>query len=156
MQSRSWMAAFTLAAWLVVLHQPPAQAAAEPVVNQVKLELQITGLGRNGCEVEIKPGHAGCEFPTVVKQVDGPAGSTAPGARTIIPLDPIMARSTNADHDCAFAITIREAGQPPKTFRRGIRLTPKPENGTVPVQTLTCYLPSPSLAAQEKPSTPRR
>jgi hypothetical protein len=49
-----------------------------------------------------------------------------------------------ADHMCTMAITIREAGQAPKTIYRGFRLanrtTPSPAAPAIP--TLTCYLSS--------------
>jgi hypothetical protein len=152
MQSRSWMAALTLAAGAILAPGAGKQAGAgeAPVVNKVKLEIQIAGLSRNGCEVEIKPGHAGCRFDTITKRVG------AANTKGVLSIDPILAQSSNADRDCAFAITIREPGQAPKTFHRGIRLTPKPADGPLPVQTLTCYLSSPSLAAREGAQPPRR
>ena len=153
MQSRSWMAALTLAAGTLLVHSTQAPAAADPVVNQVRLELQISGLGRGACDVEIKPGHPGCEFPAVVKRITNPVAQS--DSKVVVRLDPILARSTNADHDCAFAITIREPGKEPKTFHRGIRLTQRTSDGPIPTQSLTCYLTSPSLAAREKPA-PRR
>lgn len=155
MPSRSWMAALTLAAALVVSAPIRVFAAAEPVVNQVKLELQIAGVSRDGCEVEIKPGHAGCQFPTIVKKV-GPH-STSSVTRTVVNLEPILAQSTNADRDCAFAITLREPGRPPRTFHRGMRLSPRKGDHAVPVQRLTCYLSTPSLLAREtEKQRPRR
>ena len=117
----------------------------------MNLEVQIAGLSRPGCEVEVRPAHAGCQFTRVVKRVEG-----RPGSRTAIQFESIRAQSTNADRDCAFAITIREPGQAPKTFRRGLRLNPQEPDRPVPVQWLKCYLSSPSLVAREAESRPRR
>lgn len=155
MPSRSWMAALTLAAAMGVMSHEQVFAAAEPVVNQVRLELQIAGVSRDGCEIEIKPGHAGCQFPTIVKKV-GPRTLGSP-SRTVVNLDPILAQSTNADRDCAFAITVREPGCPPRTFHRGIRLAQRASEEAVPLQKLTCYLSTPSLLAREtEKQRPRR
>jgi hypothetical protein len=127
---------------------PPAQApdpAPDGVVNKVTLELQISGLGRAGCEVQVKPGHAGCQFDPVVEKV----GRGQVGDRVILRLDPILAKSTHADRECAFAITIKEPGKPPRTSRRGLRLAAGTPDRPIPSQSLTCYLSSPSLAARE-------
>src|ERR1700722_8991821 len=84
MQGRSWMASSPILASLIVIvgligHTPPAQAQtkaddpkprgkAEPKPAEratttptyvVELDLKIAGLGRKGCDVEIKPGNNG-------------------------------------------------------------------------------------------------
>ncbi len=71
----------------------------------------------------------------------------------MVRLQPITidARSLGADRDCSFAITIREPNQPPKTFRRGIRLTDPEPGVTSTAQTLKLYLSAPSVAARDTP-----
>ncbi len=150
MQRRSWMAVLVIAC---AAGGPPALALAldGPVTNTVRLDLQIAGVGREGCTVTIKPAHPGCTFPEVVKRIDqaDPAG--------VVRLDPIAiaATSTGADRDCAFAITIREPNRPDKTYKRAIRLAAVQPGKPAPVQSLACYLSSPSrpaTAAKEKPA----
>jgi hypothetical protein len=120
---------------------PPAQPIP-PVVRPpagsqtVKLELRIAGLGKDGCDVEIKPSHAGCIFGTVKKHVD---------SRGWLDLKLDDVRSRNADRDCSFAITIHEPGQGQRTTHRGLQLKVP---GTVTAQTMTVYLSSPSKIAR--------
>ncbi len=150
MQGRSWMAALALAAGvaLALVGRPnPSRASDEAksaVVNKVTLTLRITGLGRDGCEVEIKPGHAACQFATQTKKVE--YGGQSQGELTLAAL-PV--KSTSPDRDCQFTITIKEPGQPPRTVRRGIRLVVPTPGATTPEQTFKCYLRSPSLAAKD-------
>jgi hypothetical protein len=150
MQSRSWMAA-SLAIAALGAH---ARADDPPVTNTVKLELQIAGLGPQGCAVEVRPAHPGCQFSEVVTQVrSSPSGSS----RTVrLPALVIDARSTGADRDCTFAITIREPNRPAMTFRRGLRLAPQVAGRPTPVRTLSCYLSSPSLAAKNDTNRTRQ
>ncbi len=155
MPTRSWMAALTLAA--TTLGAQAARADAPPVENKVTIGLQIMGLSTRECEVEVKPGHPGCEFPTVVRRIQVQPGTILRHDTSIsVDLDPIVARSINPDRDCAFAITIREPGQPPKTYRRGMRLDVPAEGQAVPSRSMTCYLSSPSLLARDDKAPPRR
>jgi hypothetical protein len=150
MQSRSWMAA-SLAIVALGAH---ARADDPPVANTVKLELQIAGLGPEGCAVEVRPAHPGCQFAEVVTQV---RSSQAGSSRTVrLPALVIDAQSTSADRDCTFAITIRELNRPAMTFRRGLRLAPQVAGQPTPVRTLSCYLSSPSLAAKNDPNRTHR
>jgi hypothetical protein len=124
----------------------------DPVENQVNLVLQISGLGADGCVIEVKPGHPSCKFEPVARRV-----VRAPVNRAVqLDAIPIQAVSTGADRDCSFAITIREPGQPPRTYRRGLRLTAQVAGEPVPSQTLRCYLSTPSLAEREKDAPKRR
>jgi hypothetical protein len=143
------MAALTIAAGLgATLAQPARASGDEKVVNTVRLELKVAGLGPKGCDVVIKPGHAACRFATVKKHVD-------PGGK--LPPIPIVAESVGADHDCSFAITVTEPGQPPKTYRRGLPLSAAKADGKTPTQSLSVYLTSPTLAAKEgKPGARKR
>jgi hypothetical protein len=150
MQGRSWMAALTLAAGLFTV-PPAARAEDKPSVeakpndapsaepssknHTVKLEIRIAGLGAKGCDVEIKPGHAGCKFKTLLQHVD------SRGYATVVVKD---VQTQSADRDCTFAITIREAGQAELTVRRGLRLGTGNETGKL----LSCFLNSPSRLAR--------
>jgi hypothetical protein len=144
MQGRSWMAALTLAAATALALQGGtrvARADDPAVVNKITLTLKITGLGREGCEVEIKPGHAACEFKKISQKLD---------RNGQIDLKPFEVKSTSADHDCLFAITVKEPGQPVKTVKRGLVLVkPAPGARAVPSQNFSCLLRSPSLAARD-------
>lgn len=169
MRSRSRMAALALAvsltgvprAGLAQASAPatgPAAPAADaveggPVENRVNLILQVSGLSTQGCEIEIKPAHRSCEFTPIRRTIN-----RVP-ANAVIKLDGIsvLARSTGADRDCSFAITIKEPGQPPKTYRRGLRLETAATTGQAPpAQTLKCYLISPTVAAQAAEGAIRR
>ena len=145
MQIRSRMTPTALVAGLALLLTAPARAGDSTVTNRVNLEIQINGLGPDGGKVEIKPGHAACRFKVVTKTIE-PTDATDPLRLDTIAID---ALSTGADRDCSFAITIHEPGKPPKTFRRGLRLTRNAPGQPTPVQTLRCNLTSPTLAARE-------
>jgi hypothetical protein len=142
------MAALALAAGVALAdaaRPAPARGGDKPpVVNKVTLYLRITGLGPDGCEVEIKPGHPLCDFPAVTKKVK--YGGQAQGELT---LDGMNVKSTSPDRDCQFSITIKEPGQPPRSVHRGIRLVSPKAGAAVPEQTFKCYLRSPSLAARD-------
>ncbi|GIW89118.1 MAG: hypothetical protein KatS3mg108_3442 [Isosphaeraceae bacterium] len=144
MRGRSGMA--VLAIWLGVASAAAlGQSQSGPrmsVTNRVNLQLQISGLGREGCEIEVVPGHPGCRFESVRRTVE----SVGVGAVVRLDTIPIEATSTGADRDCSFKITIREPGQPPRTFLRGLRLS---GGGGARPQTLRCYLSTASLAARD-------
>ena len=113
------------------------------IVNNVVIELQVQGLSKEGCVVEIAPGHPGCKFKKVRYKVDN--------ARVL--LQPIEVTSLSADRDCSFAITIKEPGMPAKTIKRGMRLI-RPESGSAtPESKITCYLATPSQVQQAKVDT---
>jgi len=147
MLQRSWMAAWALGALVVLASAARVLAEAPPVVNQVKIQLEITGLSQDGCEIEVTPANAGCEFEKLSYRVPSPGRRDA---RVRVTFKPVRAACTNADRECSFAITLREPGQPPRTFHRGLRLKLPEASGNVPAQTMTCYLSSPSLAAREE------
>ena len=166
MQGRSWMAALTLAVAgtsLVTGLSVPSSARAEgpattanstatttTSARKVRLDLAIDGLSPGGCDLEIKPGHAGCQFkPRKDHIADRDAG------KKLIEFDDV--RSTGVDRDCVFAITIREPGQVPKTVHRGLRLAAESPGRPTPAQTLACYLRSPSkMASKESEMRARR
>ncbi|WP_406696898.1 hypothetical protein V5E97_38525 [Singulisphaera sp. Ch08] len=138
MQGRSWMAALTVAVGIVLPLARQANADEKPATkgNTVYLQLRIAGLDRDGCDVEIKPSHSGCQFRTVRQHVD------QTGLQTLR-LDDV--KTSSADRECAFSITIREAGQATRTVRRGLRLA-APE--TAPFSTMECFISSPSKLAK--------
>ncbi|MBX6313575.1 MAG: hypothetical protein IRY99_11760, partial [Isosphaeraceae bacterium] len=109
MRSRSWMAAWAIA--VGIIGAASVRASEGPVENKVYLELLISGLRGEGCEIEIKPGHGACQFPAVKKTIDKNHVGDPLRVETIA----IDARSHSADRDCSFAITIKEPGQPPRT-----------------------------------------
>jgi hypothetical protein len=163
MQGRSWMAALALAtgAALVSFAQDPKAAApaeqggvdkkpksAAPaeqgVVNKVYLVIRVNGLGREGCEVELKPGHAGCKFKPVTKKMkcgDGGFGEVV--------VEDFEVRSTRVDRDCLFSVTIKEPGLPARTSTRPLRLDRPTATKAVPAHEMVLMLQAPSLAARD-------
>ena len=153
MRSRSRMAAWALlTSAIVAAEATTTNAAGPPVENSITVELQIDGLGPNGAKVEIKPGHPGCSFTPVVKAID-PASVRAEHR-----LDPITmtARSTGADRDCSFVITIKEPGLPVKTVRRGVILRPEVAGQPSPKQSVKWVVNSPTMAARDDKGKVRR
>ncbi len=153
MRNGSRMAVLALCLGLTPLAARGQESNAESTwlsENRVNLVMQISGLGAEGCEIEIQPGHPGCKFEPLTRRIERvPVGS-------VVKLDtiPIEARSTSADRDCSFAITIREPGQPPRTFRRGIRLSDSAASDEAKkAQVLRCYLSTASLAARDAAAT---
>ena len=147
MQGRSWMAALTLVAGIIGASGARSKAEAPPAPHKVSLRLNIAGLGRAGCDVEVKPAHAGCTFRPRVQHV---------GSDGKIRIDLDDVRSTGADRDCSFAITIREPGHADKTVRRGFQLAAPVAGRPAVVQPFDCYLSSPSLLARNNdPRTQR-
>jgi hypothetical protein len=127
-------------------------------IPTVRLSLEIAGLGREGCDVEVKPGNPSCKFraikmtkdgATVGQNQDGPQHVSSEG-HAYLELREVELRG--ADRTCTVAITVREPGQAAKTVYRGFRLGARPEKGTgssnaTTVPTFTCYLSSPSKLA---------
>ena len=187
MRARSWMAALALIAGasIAVGRAMPAQSptqdqgqtqsrepsppenAAQPSVRKVsdsrvpivRLSLEIAGLGREGCDVEVKPGNPSCKFRalkmdkdgvTISRGQDGPQHVSSEG-HAYLELRDVELRG--ADRNCTVAITVREPGQAAKTVYRGFRLAPRSESGAAAVNattvpTFTCYLSSPSKLAK--------
>jgi hypothetical protein len=112
-----------------------------PPIRAVRLNLVIAGLSREGCDVEVKPGNAGCNFGTL------PPLHVAPDGRAKVELRDVELRG--ADRMCTVAITVREPGQAAKTIYRGFRLPLRPSQpkGAAAVPVFTCYLSSPSRLA---------
>jgi hypothetical protein len=126
--------------------------------SAIQLKLAIAGLGREGCNVEVKPGNASCRFRALnvtengevfKKGAEGPQHISSTGYG-FMELRDIELRG--ADKICTVAITVREPGQGARTVFRGFRLAAKGEGGApaaagkLPV--FTCYLNSPSKIAR--------
>ncbi len=127
-------------------------ATSKSSAPKIKVELELVIAGRQGsCDVEVKPAHSGCSFRAVKKHVDRDQKTLR------IVIDDLVLN--NADRDCAFAITLKEAGKPEKTMKRGMRLDPP---STVAADTpasvpkLICYLSSPSMTARVGGQPPRK
>ena len=143
MQGRSWMAAFTLAFATVLAFaggHRDAGAQEPAVVNKVTLALRVTGLGREGCEVEIKPGHHACDFKPIKKKLEWHGREE---------FRDIVVKSTSADHDYLFAITIKEPGKPDVTVKRGAVLSVAKDGKPAPPQLFECWVRSASLASKD-------
>ncbi len=178
MQIRSWMATLVLLAGSAGLldseglaqTSSPAQAPATagrpdeerdkaknpdpqapPRAGQaVDLTLLIAGLGRDGCDVEIKPGNRNCRFSPQTQHVRS-QGKASFHFRDV--------ELRGADHNCSFAITVREPGQSARTIYRGFRMAPSTaaRAASRPANAFTCYMNSPSkLAAVEKTDRTRQ
>lgn len=138
----------------------PASAAKTKgaVIPAVDLNLVIAGLGRAGCDVEIKPGNASCRFRAVGGKGPAALHHVAPEGRAKVELRDVELRG--ADRICNVAITVHESGQGPKTVYRGFRIPPHSANAgtTAPesVPAFTCYLSSPSKLARGDESRTRR
>jgi hypothetical protein len=113
----------------------PATAQA----RAIELNLMIAGLGRDGCEVEVKPGTRSCRFQPQTQHV------ASHGKASLVFHD---VEFRGADRNCSFAITVREAGQEPRTIYRGFRL-PNRVDPSRPAATpsFTCFMTSPSKLA---------
>src|SRR5438105_3254342 len=83
----------------------PAEAPKSPETTfpAVRLNLVIAGLGREGCDVEVKPANPGCKFRT-----SAPRHVPSDG-RAMLELRDVELRG--ADHTCTLAITVCEPGQ---------------------------------------------
>jgi hypothetical protein len=194
MRARSWMAALALIAGTSIAvgrampasspaedhgqgQPPPADQPAarsqtsdpkpaEKPIKAVLLNLEIAGLGRGGCDVEVKPGNASCRFHAVNmtrsggKLVRGKVGAqhVSSVGHAVLELQDVELRG--ADRTCTVAITVRESGQAAKTVYRGFRLPPRPDAGVrvavSEVPTFTCYLSSPSKLADVEQSRTRK
>jgi hypothetical protein len=114
---------------------PPSKGA-----RTVKLKLVIGGLGADGCDVEVKPGNPACRF----KKQTGHVGSDG-----VLKLEFKNVEVRSADRNCTFAITMREAGQPPKTVQRGFRMVPSAADSPGgETSTFVCSMSSPSQVAR--------
>jgi hypothetical protein len=111
-----------------------------PTSHPVELNVMIAGLGRDGCDVEVKPGNRGSRFQAQTMHV------RSQGKARFLFRD-IELRG--ADRTCTFAITVRETGQSSRTIYRGFRISPHADadrKASGP-QAFTCFMSSPSKLA---------
>ena len=140
------MAALILVAASAGALAPSSARAGDPapLKQKVKLTLRLDGIvADKGVELVIKPGHPGCRFKPITRPIKGDG--------TIADIPPIEVESFSADHDCSFAITLKEPGQPEKTVRRNLQLVASEE-----AQALTCYVSSKSLTVGKADETTRK
>ncbi|MDR3636447.1 MAG: hypothetical protein P4L84_21770 [Isosphaeraceae bacterium] len=149
MQGRSRMAALAGIAGAMLLLSAGLRVHAEDkiVVKEVSLELRIAGLGRDGCDIEIKPGHPGCRFEKITQHVD------SDGKQTVVIKD---VECRNANRDCSFAITVKEPGQPDSTVRRGFRVAAPDPDRPAQSPSFACFINSPSKVARAAAERTRR
>jgi hypothetical protein len=138
--------------------QPTTPKTAGVLIPTVELNLVIAGLGRTGCDVEIKPANASCRFRAVGEKGPTARHHVAPEGRARVELRVVELRG--ADRTCTVAITVHESGQGPKTVYRGFRVPPRSADpGTTAPQSVpafTCYLSSPSKLARGDDSRNRK
>jgi hypothetical protein len=167
MQVKSWSPALVLAVGTSLFlglqsqaqQAPPDTAPDQPVAklkektgakeqgkpdgsttHPVELNVMIAGLGRDGCDVEVKPGNRGSRFQAQTLHV------RSQGKARFLFRD-IELRG--ADRTCTFAITVRETGQTSRTIYRGFRITPRTDTDRATSEHLsfTCFMSSPSKLA---------
>ncbi len=99
-----------------------ATKSTTPVIPIVHLNLRIAGLGREGCEVEVKPGNASCKFgirnvtengEVFEKGAEGPQHVPSTGY-AYVDLRDLELRG--ADRVLTVAVTVREPGQCERPF----------------------------------------
>ncbi len=114
--------------------------------QSVLLTLIIAGLGREGCDIEVKPGNASCKFRAVNEHGKEGNQHVSSAGKAKLELRDVELRG--ADRTCSVAITVRETGRPPKTIYRGFRLTSQANSTkaspTAPPSSVVFYLRSPS------------
>jgi hypothetical protein len=186
MRARSWMAALALVAGTsiavgramsaLVSSPAPDQSEAQATQTQeprsqtpdskpvdlrvpaVRLDLVIAGLGREGCDVDVKPGNASCKFSALNENGAEGRQHVSSDGRAKLRLRDVELRG--ADRTCTVAITVHEPGQPDKTIYRGFRLPPRSDSADssspAAVPNFTCYLSSPSKLAKADESRTRK
>ena len=146
--------------------QTSAPKPSEPPIKSVLLNLEIAGLGHEGCDVEVTPGNSSCKFRVInlareggklVRAKDGAQHVSSVG-HAVLELQNVELRG--ADRTCTVKIKVQESGQPPKTVYRGFRLPARAEPGAPltasQAPTFTCYLSSPSKVATVEQSRARK
>jgi hypothetical protein len=136
----------------------PDPKASDSCIPVVRLDLVIAGLGREGCDVEVKPGNASCKFCALNDRGAQGRQHVPSEGRATLQLRDVELRG--ADRTCTIAITVHEPGQAVKTVYRGFRLAHRsnapgsPTTASIPI--LTCYLSSPSKLATVEESRSRK
>ena len=186
MRARSWMAALALIAGtsIAVGRAMPALSPSgrpekdqhrggyrSPIVRapipsrgirlsrSFELDLEIAGLGREGCDVEVKPGNASCKFRAVQltkdraaagkdqgrsmsRRMDMPFWSCATSS-CAVPTEPARSPSPCASRDRRPRPSIAVSASRPGR-NAGPGSLPMPSS----IPTFTCYLSSPSKLAK--------
>ena len=149
MQGWSWMAALALAAASAAFFGTASLAGQPtPIKQTVRLSLHLEGIARDDGEVVIKPGHSGCRF----KEISFRLSEQPRDSFGMINLAPFEVETISADHDCGFAITLKEPGKPDKTVRRNLIVVPNVDGRPATPQKMTCFVtadPKPPVASRE-------
>ena len=196
MRVRSWMAALALIAGMSIAvgrAMPAASPIAEPgqgaasqadpaagssqtqsaktkpseePIKSIFLNLEIAGLGREGCDVEVMPANPSCKFGVInvkkdgdklVRVKDGPQHVTSVG-HAIVELRNVELRG--ADRTCTVKIIVHEPGQPQKMVYRGFRIPDRTRAGASAAAnqslSFTCLLSSSSKVATAEQSRSRK
>jgi hypothetical protein len=196
MRVRSWMAALALIAGTSIAvgrAMPAPSPIAEPVqgpasqadpaagssqtqsakpkpseepIKSIFLNLEIAGLGREGCDVEVMAANPSCKFGVInlkreggrlVRAKDGAQHVSSVG-HAIVELQNVELRG--ADRTCTVKIAVHESGQPEKTVYRGFRIPDRTRAGATaaPGQSLsfTCLLSASSKVATAEQSRSRK
>ena len=139
---------------------------SEEPIKSVLLNLEIAGLGQDGCDVEVAPGNSSCKFRVInltrdkgklVRGKDGAQHVSSVG-HAVVELQNVELRG--ADRTCTVKITVHESGQASKTVYRGFRVPSRTDTGAKaaanPALAFTCYLSSPSKVAAVEQSRGRK
>jgi hypothetical protein len=136
----------------------PSQKPTGTRIPSVQLDLVVAGLGSKGCDVQVKPGNASCKFSTIYEKRGEDHQFIAANGKSSVELRDVELRG--ADRTITVAVTIRESGQPAKTFYRGFRLRTKADAkapaATASAPVFACYLSAPSKLAKAEESRARR
>ena len=196
MRARSWMAALALIAGtsIAVGHampalsptddqvkdQPPATAEKltrreavadstppDSIIQAVRLNLKIAGLGREGCDVEVKPANASCKFRVVPVSKDRASAAKSKRAElhvssegdAVLELREVELRG---DRTCTSPLRCARPDRNPRRSTAGFASRPgrncvataTANAGSVPA--FTCYLSSPSKVAKADGSRTRK
>ena len=187
MRVRSWMAALALIAGMSIAvgrampapstmpeqgQGPASQAdpaagssqtqsakpkASDEVIKSIFVNLEIAGLGRDGCDVEVMAANPSCKFGVInlkrdgdklVRAKDGAQHVSSVG-HAIVELQNVELRG--ADRTCTVKIKVNEAGQPQKTVYRGFRIPDRTRAGATAAASqslsFTCLLSASSKVA---------
>ncbi len=135
------MAALSIAAALAAGVSAPTNSLAgdlAPIKQKVTLNIRFTGGVGQKADVVVKPGNAGCRFKPITRAID---------PNVDVPFGPFDVETFSAEGNCSFAITVKEPGQPDKTVRRILQITPKPDAKPGEPVTLSCFVSSRSLSS---------
>jgi hypothetical protein len=140
--------------------------ASEEVIKSIFVNLEIAGLGRDGCDVEVMAANPSCKFGVInlkrdgdklVRAKDGAQHVSSVG-HAIVELQNVELRG--ADRTCTVKIKVNEAGQPQKTVYRGFRIPDRTRTGATAAASqslsFTCLLSASSKVATAEQSRARK